>query len=97
LKKNRPIKKSRWIILAIAFILPLLFAVPRIYKLVFSLHEDYRLQKSLVILRAENEVRRLRIDEYKKGSVLEAKARDDLGMIKKGEKVFLIKTGSGGR
>lgn len=97
MKKTHPVKKSRWIILAIAIILPLFFALPRIYKLVVSLREEYRLQRSLVILRAENEARRLRIDEYKKGSVLEAKARDDLGMIKKGEKVFLIKTGSGGR
>ena len=47
--------------------------------------------RSILILEAEKEAIRRRIEEYKKGTVLEAKARDDLGMIKEGEKVFLIK------
>ena len=44
-----------------------------------------------MILKAENEVLQERIDAYKKGILLEARARDNLGMIKKGEKVYLIK------
>lgn len=49
------------------------------------------LQKSIIILSAENEVLKKRIDDYQRGRLLEARARDDLGMIKKGERVYFIK------
>ena len=49
------------------------------------------LQKNIIILSAENEVLRQRISEYRKGTLIEARARDDLGMIKKGEKVYFLK------
>jgi cell division protein FtsB len=91
LKKAQPFKKIRLIILTLAILLPLLFAGPRYYRLINSRREEVRLKRSLLILEAEKEAVRRRIDEYKKGTVLEAKARDDLGMIKKGEKVYLIK------
>jgi cell division protein FtsB len=91
LKKSPPVKKSRLIILALAVIIPLFFAVPRYYRLASARREEARLKRSILILEAEKEAIRRRIEEYKKGTVLEAKARDDLGMIKEGEKVFLIK------
>jgi cell division protein FtsB len=41
-------------------------------------------------MEVENDALKNRIEEYKRGSVVEAKARDDLGMIKKGEKIYII-------
>lgn len=55
------------------------------------MHEEKSLKREILILKAKNEAIRNRISEYKRGNLLEAKARDDLGMIKKGEKVYLIK------
>ena len=91
MKKTQPVKKSRLIILALAILLPLILAGPRYYRLINSRREEAKLKRSLLILEAEREVVSRRIDEYRKGTILEAKARDDLGMIKKGEKVYLIK------
>ena len=48
------------------------------------------MEREILIRQAENEVLRARINDYKRGSVLEAKARDDLGMIKNGEQVYLV-------
>ena len=48
------------------------------------------LKKQILILEAENEMIENRINEYKRGVLLEAKARDDLGMMRNGEKVYLI-------
>ena len=48
------------------------------------------MEKEILIRQAENEVLRDRINEYKRGAVLEAKARDDLGMVREGEKVYLV-------
>lgn len=95
MKKPPPFKKSRLIIIALAFLLPLVLAGPRFYRLLNSRREENRLKRALVILEAEKEVLRRRIEEYKKGTLLEAKARDDLGMIKEGEKVYLIKNEPG--
>ncbi len=58
--------------------------------MVKSIHEENMLKKQILILEAENEMLRNRINEYKRGVLLEVKARDDLGMIRKGEKVYLI-------
>lgn len=44
-----------------------------------------------MFLKAKDEVLRNRIGEYKRGNLVEAKARDELGMIRKGEKVYLIR------
>ena len=55
-----------------------------------SIQEENNLKKEIIILKAENEVMQNRINEYKRRNILEAKARDDLGMIKKGEKVYLV-------
>jgi cell division protein FtsB len=57
---------------------------------VSSIQEENNLKKEIIILKAENEVMQNRINEYKRRNILEAKARDDLGMIKKGEKIYLV-------
>lgn len=78
--------------LIVLIFVPLLYFSKRTYRLISSLREESNLKKNILILSAENQVLKLRIDEYKKGIILETKARDDLGMIKKGEKVYLIKS-----
>ena len=55
------------------------------------MHEVNTLKKEILILKAKDEVLRDRIGEYKRGNLVEAKARDELGMIEKGEKVYLIR------
>jgi cell division protein FtsB len=52
--------------------------------------EENNLKKHIIITQAENEALRSRISEYRRGTLIEAKARDELGMIKKGEKVYLL-------
>jgi len=89
-KRRRLSKKSRWIIFFLIAAIPLLYFGRRVYKLIEAKHEEKCLQGEILILEAENEVMRHRVKEYKRGTILEAKARDDLGMIKKGEKVYLI-------
>ncbi len=49
------------------------------------------MKKEILILTAENEVMERRIEEYRKGKTIEAKVRDDLGMIKEGERIYIIK------
>ena len=63
----------------------------RIYKFGDALLEEQRLKKNMIILKGENEVLKQRIHEYKKGNLIETKAREDLGMIKKGEKIYIIR------
>lgn len=63
----------------------------RIYRFGDALLEERRLRKNMIILKAENEVLKQRIHEYKKGNLIEIKAREDLGMIKKGEKIYIIR------
>ncbi len=89
-KRKRLSKRVRWIIFFLIIIIPLVYFGRRVYELIYLKHEEDRLKKEILILEAENEVMRHRIKEYKRGTILEAKARDDLGMIKKGEKVYLI-------
>jgi cell division protein FtsB len=42
-------------------------------------------------MKAENDVLKQRINEYKKGNLIETKAREELGMIKPGEKIYIIR------
>ena len=58
--------------------------------MVNSIHEENMLRKQILILQAENEMLKSRINEYRRSVLLEVKARDDLGMIRRGEKVYLI-------
>lgn len=55
-----------------------------------SRQEETVLKKQILILEAENEMLKDRINEYKRGVLLEAKARDDLGMMRSGEKIYLV-------
>jgi len=88
--RRRLSKKGRWIIVLLIIALPLFYFSRRVYKLVSSIQEENNLKKEIIILKAENEVMQNRINEYKRRNILEAKARDDLGMIKKGEKIYLV-------
>jgi cell division protein FtsB len=92
MKKRRKKKRSRTrlIILFVIITLPLIYFGRRMYRYVTSVQEEHRLRKGILILRAENEVLVDRINQYRRGTLLETKARDDLGMIKKGEKIFLV-------
>lgn len=89
--KARGVKISTVIILAVCLLLPLVYLSRRLYKIARAIREERTLKQALLILEAENEVRQRRLEEYQKGTILEARARDDLGMIKPGEKVYLIK------
>jgi len=79
------------LLLAILIFISLFYFGKRVYKLTQSLYEENNLKKRILVLEAENEVLNQRVNEYKKGIIIEVKARDDLGMIKKGEKVYIIK------
>ncbi len=83
-------KRIRWGIFLVIIAVPFFYFSRRMYTLIHSLGEETDLKKEIVIIEAENEVMQNRIHEYRRGTLLEAKARDDLGMIKKGEKVYLI-------
>jgi cell division protein FtsB len=92
MKKRRKKKRSRarFIILIIIVMLPLIYFGRRLYRYVTTVHAEHRLRKGILILRAENEALVDRINQYRRGTLLEAKARDDLGMMKEGEKIFLV-------
>jgi len=83
-------KRTRLIILLIIIALPLIYFGRRMYRYISAVYEERRLRKGILILRAENEVLVDRINQYRRGTLLETKARDDLGMIKNGEKIFLV-------
>ena len=70
--------------------IPLIYLGKRIYKLIDARQQENSIKREMFTTEAENEVLQNRIDEYKKGNLLEAKARDELGMIKENEKVYLI-------
>ena len=89
-RASRKIKIRLFVVLAILAI-PLFYLGKRVYKFADGLFEEKRLKKDIVILQGENEVLKQRIDEYKKGNLIETRAREDLGMIKEGEKVYLIR------
>ena len=87
-KKNQ--RKFGWIFLLIIICLPLLYFGRRFYKYLSMRREVSSVQKEIIILEAQIEIIKSRIKEYRRGNLIEVKARDDLGMIKKGEKVYLI-------
>jgi len=62
----------------------------KVFILAKSRQEETVLKKQILILEAENEMLKDRINEYKRGVLLEAKARDDLGMMRSGEKIYLV-------
>ena len=90
-KTKQTRKRYRVLILAVLLAVPLLYLGRRVYRFADAIFEEKNLKKQRVILRAENDVLKQRINEYKKGGLIETRAREDLGMIKKGEKIYLIR------
>jgi cell division protein FtsB len=89
-RRKRIQPRLRWVLILIVIAFPLFYFGKRAYTY-GSLHRaEKRMEREVLIRQAENEVLRDRINEYKRGAVLEAKARDDLGMIKRGEQVYLV-------
>ena len=88
--RKHPFIRGRWLIFFLLMIIPLLYFSRKVYKLLNSIYEINNLKKKTLILEAENEVLETRISEYKRGNLVEAKARNDLSMIKKNEKIYLI-------
>lgn len=82
---------KRLVIIILFIIIPVLYIGNKLFLLLNASYAEKTLQKNIIILSAENEVLRQRISEYRKGTLIEARARDDLGMIKKGEKVYFLK------
>lgn len=82
---------KRSVIIILFIIIPVLYIGNKLFLLLNASYAEKMLQKNIIILSAENEVLRQRISEYRKGTLIEARARDDLGMIKKGEKVYFLK------
>lgn len=90
-KRRKSVKpRLRWLLVLIVIAFPLFYFGKRAYTYGYLRRAEKRMEKEILIRQAENEVLRDRINEYKRGTVLEAKARDDLGMIKKGEQVYLV-------
>ncbi|UCD19089.1 MAG: septum formation initiator family protein [candidate division WOR-3 bacterium] len=92
MKRRRKRAKKRYGIIAMIIILsvPLFYLGRRVYKFAGVLLEEKELEKKKIVLQAENDVMMLRVEEYRKGVLTETKAREDLGMIREGEKVFLV-------
>lgn len=82
--------RTRLFVILIIVALPLIYFGRRVYRYRSAVHEENALRKGILILRAENEVLVDRINQYQRGTLLEAKARDDLGMIKPGEEIYLV-------
>lgn len=90
-KRRKRIKpRLRWLLILIIIAFPLFYFSKRVYAYGHLRQAEKKMEREILIRQAENEVLRDRINEYKRGTVLEAKARDDLGMIKKGEQVYLV-------
>jgi cell division protein FtsB len=90
-RRKRISRSKKWIIFLIIAAIPLFYFGRRAYILISAVREEKNMKKEILLLKAKNEVLRNRISEYKRGNLLEAKARDDLGMIRKGEKIYLIR------
>ncbi|MEO0094441.1 MAG: septum formation initiator family protein [candidate division WOR-3 bacterium] len=81
----------RWITIIFFIFLPSLYIGRKIFLLFNIYSTEQTLKRELIILNAENELLKRRINDYKKGTLIESKARDELGMIRKGEKIYIIK------
>jgi cell division protein FtsB len=90
-KTKQRSKRYRLLIFALLLAVPLLYMGRRVYRFAGAVFEEMNLDKKRIVLRAENDLLQQRINEYKKGGLIETKAREDLGMIRKGEKIYLIR------
>lgn len=90
-RRKRSPKRLRILLILIILAIPVFYLGRRVYKFGDASLEERRLKKEKVVLQAENEVLKQRINEYKKGNLIETKAREDLGMIKEGEKIYILR------
>ncbi|UCD06279.1 MAG: septum formation initiator family protein [candidate division WOR-3 bacterium] len=90
-KTKQRSKRYRLLIFTLLLAVSLLYMGRRVYRFAGAVFEEKDLEKRRIVLRAENDLLQQRINDYKKGSLIETKAREDLGMIKKGEKIYLIR------
>ncbi len=89
-KKTSERFKFKYIIILFLLLIPLFYLGRKVYKYLDLIFQVWGDKRKMLVLKGENEVLQGRIDAYKKGLLLEARARDDLGMIKKGDRVYLI-------
>lgn len=75
----------------VIILIPLLYFGRRAYQWVMLRRDERQLLRTMTIIKAENYVLEQRILEYQRGVLIEAKARDNLGMIRPGEKVYLLR------
>ena len=90
-RRKRSSKRLKILLILVVLAISLFYLGRRVYRFGDASLEERRLKKEIVVLQAENEVLKQRINEYKKGNLIETKAREDLGMIKKGEKIFILR------
>lgn len=62
----------------------------RVYQWTMLRRAERSLMQRMTITRAENYLLEQRLREYERGALVESKARDNLGMIRPGEKVYLL-------
>ena len=90
-RQNKAKRGYRIIIILAIIAIPLFYLGRRVYTFCDAVLEEKSLEKQRTVLRAENDVMKMRIDEYKQGTLIETKAREELGMIREGEKVYLVR------
>lgn len=90
-RRKRASKKYKIILILAILAVPMFYLGKRLYRFGDAWLEERRLKKNIVIMKAENDVLKQRIHEYKKGNLIETKAREDLGMIRPGEKIYIIR------
>ncbi len=89
-------KRKRNRILLVIFVivvvtLPLFVGSAGLIKLMKLKREKHALTRQISILKAEKEVLEQRAEMYlKDDKIIERKARDELGMIREGERIFQI-------
>jgi cell division protein FtsB len=90
-QRRKRASSKLWTILLLAILaIPAFYLGKRVYIYIDAMLEERHLNKEILVLKAENEVLKQRISEYKKGNLVETRAREDLGMIRRGEKIYLI-------
>jgi cell division protein FtsB len=90
-RRKRSSKRFKILLILVILAIPVFYLGRRVYRFSDASLEERRLKKEIVVLQAENEVLKQRINEYKKGNLIETKAREDLGMIKEGEKIYILR------
>ena len=90
-RRKRSSKRYKIILILAILAIPMFYLGKRLYRFGDAWFEERRLKKNIIIMKAENDVLKQRINEYKKGNLIETKAREDLGMIRRGEKIYIIR------